>query len=56
VGRPRWRWEYNFKMDIREIGIDVARWIRLAQDRVRWPAVVWTVMNLRVTKRKLDIV
>jgi hypothetical protein len=22
LGRPRYRWEYNIKMDLREIGID----------------------------------
>jgi hypothetical protein len=35
--RPRRRWEDNIKMDIREIGIDGANWIQLAQDRVQWP-------------------
>jgi hypothetical protein len=34
LGRPRHRWEYNIKMDLGEIGIDRANWIRLAQDRV----------------------
>jgi hypothetical protein len=46
--RPKRRWEDNIKMDLREIGIDVANWIRLAQDRVQWRAFVITVMNLRV--------
>jgi hypothetical protein len=32
--RPRRRWEDNIKMDLREIGIDGANWIQLAQDRV----------------------
>jgi hypothetical protein len=32
----------------REIGIDGANWIRLAQDRVQWRAFVNTVMNLWV--------
>jgi hypothetical protein len=36
------------KMDLREIGIDGANWISLAQDRVQWRACVNTVMNLRV--------
>jgi hypothetical protein len=31
LGRPR---EDNIKMDLGEIGIDGANWIRLAQDRV----------------------
>jgi hypothetical protein len=34
LGRPRRRCEGNIKMDLREIGIDGANWIRLAQDRV----------------------
>jgi hypothetical protein len=35
LGRHRRRWEDNIKMDLREIGIDGANWIRLAQDRVQ---------------------
>jgi hypothetical protein len=46
--RPRLRWEDNIKMDLREIGIDGANCIQLAQDRVQWRAFVNTVMNLRV--------
>jgi len=49
--RPRRRWDDNIKLDLREIGIDGANWIRLAQDRVQWWAFVSTVMNLRVHKR-----
>jgi hypothetical protein len=48
LGRPRSRWEDNIKMDLREIGIDGANWVRLAQDKVQWRAFVNTVMNLRV--------
>jgi hypothetical protein len=47
-GRPRRRWEDNIKMDIREIGIDGANWIQLAQDRIQWRVCVHTVMNLRI--------
>jgi hypothetical protein len=46
--RTRRRWEDNIKMDLREIGIDVANWIHLAQDRVWWLDFVSTVMNFRV--------
>jgi hypothetical protein len=48
LGRPRRRWEDNIKMDLREIGIDWANWIRLAQDRLQWRAFVSTEMNFRV--------
>jgi hypothetical protein len=48
LGRHRRRWEDDIQMDLREIGIDGAKWIRLAQDRVQWRAFVNTVMNLRV--------
>jgi hypothetical protein len=48
LGKPRRRWEDNIKMNLREIGIDGANWIRLAQGRVQWRAFVSTIMNLRV--------
>jgi hypothetical protein len=35
LGRPRRRWEDNIKRDLREIRIDGANWIQLAQDRVQ---------------------
>jgi hypothetical protein len=55
LGRPRDRWEDNIKMDLREIGIDGANWIQMAQDMVQWRACMNTVMNLRVPQRKQDI-
>jgi hypothetical protein len=48
VARPRRRWKFNIKMYLREIRINGANWIRLAQDRFQWRAFVNTVMNLRV--------
>jgi hypothetical protein len=48
LGRPRRRWENNIKMDLREIGIDGANWIHLAEDRVQWRTFLNTVINLRV--------
>jgi transposase len=48
LGRPRRRWEGNINMDLKDIGMDGANWIRLAQDRVQWRACVNTVMNLQV--------
>jgi hypothetical protein len=48
LGRPRCRWEDNIRMDLREIGFGDVDWIRLAQDRDRWRALMNTVMSLRV--------
>jgi hypothetical protein len=48
LGRPRRRWEDNIKMNLREVGWGGADWIDLDQDRDRWRALVYTVMNLRV--------
>jgi hypothetical protein len=42
MGRRRHRREDNNKMDLREIGIDEANWIRLARDRFWWRACVNT--------------
>jgi hypothetical protein len=47
LGRPGRRWEDNIKM-VREIGIDGANCIHLAQERVQWWDFTKTVMNLRV--------
>jgi hypothetical protein len=33
LGRPRYRWDDNVKMDLRQIGWDVVDWIHVAQDR-----------------------
>jgi hypothetical protein len=48
LGRPRRRWEYNIKMNLRETGIDGGNWIQLAQDRIQWRACVNTIMKRRV--------
>jgi len=52
LGRPRRRWEDNIKMDLQEVGGGCEDWTKLAQDRVRWRALVITVMNLRVPKMR----
>jgi hypothetical protein len=48
LGRPRRRWEDGVRMDLRKIGLGSVDWIRLAQDRDRWRAVVSAVINLWV--------
>jgi len=48
LGRPRYRWEDNIKMDLQEVGCGGMDWMSLAQDRDRWRALVNVVMNLQV--------
>jgi hypothetical protein len=46
--RRRSRWEDNIRLDVREIGWKGVNWIYLVQERHRWRALLYTVMNLRV--------
>jgi len=48
LGRPRCRWEDNFKTDLQEVGGCCGDWMKLAQVRDRWRALVSTVMKFRV--------
>jgi len=47
LGRLRRRWEDNTKMDLREVGCGDMDWIKLAQDRGRWRALVNAATNFR---------
>ena len=38
--RPRHRWKDNIKTDLQEVGCGGMDWIKLAQDRDRWQALV----------------
>jgi hypothetical protein len=46
--RIGYRWEDNIKMDLQEVGCRALDWIKLAQDRDRWRALVNEVMKLWV--------
>jgi hypothetical protein len=48
VGRPRYRWVHNIKMDFGEIGWGGVDWIGLAQDRDKCRALVNLVLNFWV--------
>ena len=48
LGTSRFRWEGNIKMYLQEMGHGGMDWIKLAQDRQRWRALVNALMNLRV--------
>jgi hypothetical protein len=40
LGRPRYSWEYDIRIDLREVGCDDVDCIHLAEDRDQWQAVV----------------
>jgi hypothetical protein len=46
LGRPKYRWVDNIKMDLRVMGCGGRDWIHLVQDRDQWTVLVNTVMNL----------
>jgi hypothetical protein len=48
LGRPRYRWMDNIKVDRREIGLSGMDWTDLAHDRGQRKALVNIVMNLQV--------
>jgi hypothetical protein len=48
LARPRHIGEDNIKMDLQEVGCEGMYWIELAQNIVRWWALVNAVMKLRV--------
>jgi hypothetical protein len=48
LGRPRLSWADNIRMDLVEVAWDAVDWFGLAQDRGRWRALVYLVLNLRV--------
>ena len=45
LGRPRQRWEDNFKVDIQEVGCRGMDCIELVRDRDGWRTLVNAVMN-----------
>jgi uncharacterized protein YuzE len=48
LGRSRHRWEDNIKIDLQEDGGVCGEWMKLAQDRDRWRALMSMVKNLQV--------
>jgi len=48
MGRPRYRWVDNIRMDLQEMGCGYVDWIGLAPDRDKWRTLVSAVMNFRV--------
>jgi len=48
LGTLRHSWKDNIKMDLQEVECGGMDWIKLAQDRDRWQALVNAVMNFLV--------
>ena len=46
LGRLMHRWMDNFRMDLKEIGINIMYWVDLAQDSDYWRAFVNVALNL----------
>jgi hypothetical protein len=55
TGRLMRTCETNIRMDLRETGWKGVDWVRLAQDRDQWRALLNTVMNLRVPQEAGDL-
>jgi hypothetical protein len=36
LGRPRYRWQDNIRIDLKEIGWEGVDWIHLPQDGTQW--------------------
>ena len=36
LGRPRYKWEENITMDLKEIGVNMRNWVDSAQHRDYW--------------------
>jgi hypothetical protein len=49
TARPRYRWEDNVEMDLKEIEWEDVDWIHLSEYRDRWQAFGNTVLNLQIT-------
>jgi len=47
LGRPKYRWEDNTKMDPQEVCLRGMDWIDMAQDRDRWRTLVNAAMELQ---------
>ena len=48
LGRPKYKWNYNIKMHVKEVGWGSMDWIDVAEVRDRWRAHVSAVINLWV--------
>jgi hypothetical protein len=48
LGKPRRRWEYKIRMDLKEIGVNTRNLVDFTQGRVYWDALVNAAFNFRI--------
>ena len=48
IGKPRFRWVGNIKMDLQEVGWGCVDWTDLVQDRDRWWVLVNSLFYLQI--------
>lgn len=48
LGKPRYRYKYNIKVELRKSGFGGVDWIKLARDMVRLYVLVSLVISLRI--------
>jgi hypothetical protein len=48
IGRPRYRWEDNIKLDLRELWFQNGNCVHLTQDMVQWQSPVNIKININI--------
>ena len=56
LGRPRFRWEDNIRIDLKEIGINTRNWVDSAQDRDYWRAHECSIVPLDFIRDRKSVV
>jgi hypothetical protein len=49
LGRTRYNWEYNIKIDLREIGWGGIDFVDLVHDSDQWKALVYTAIKCQLS-------
>ena len=48
LGKPRFRWEDNIRMELKEIVINTRNWVDSAQNKDYWRSLVNAALTIRV--------
>jgi hypothetical protein len=55
LGRPKSRWYYNIRKNLRVMGWEGVDWMHLAQDKDQWWVLLNTVINLQVPQKARNL-